>query len=523
MFTAEKKYSDIVIVGAGLTGLRAAVAALEQGRKVTVLSKGPRCSAGVIGFNASIDPRDSHERFYQDIIASGQGLSQPELARLLADTSDAQVTYLEHHGLHFDMHSDGTYDLLCPLGCSVPRLVHEGTITGADEEKIFLKEIENMGGEVYWNAFVLDLLSDGEKVYGAMAVIDGVLTAVTGSAVVMAAGGGGGLYPVTVYPRGISGDSYAISARAGSEMVDMEFIQFEPCCLTEPEHLCGKGISTTLLNAGAQLLNAKGETFLHKYFDELSKMQKGELSRAIFAEATACGGPCFYDLREVPEEEIKAHCLFYKQLMAVDMNPKTTLLPIMPAAHTFLGGVKVDGELHANVRRLFAAGENLGGLHGANRIGGCAGSETISFGTIAGVNASKLDPLSGEERSIAEELIAGKCAEYGKGELNSPETVDMLLAKLRETVGSKLNLIREEEGLKAALLEIERLSTESDKLRAADTKELVQLAGLKNMLLTAKMIAQASLMRKESRGVFFRSDYPQKDPAWEKSIVLKMR
>ena len=155
MYTAKNKLSDIIIVGAGLTGLRAAVAALEQGRQVTVLSKGPRCSAGVIGFNAAVDPRDSHERYYQDIIASGQGLSQPELAKLLAEKSDAQVDYLEGLGFCFDKKADGSYDLLSPLGCSAPRLVHKGTITGAEEEVLFLKEIERMGGEVYWDTFVL--------------------------------------------------------------------------------------------------------------------------------------------------------------------------------------------------------------------------------------------------------------------------------------------------------------------------------------------------------------------------------
>lgn len=522
MFTAEMKRSDIIIVGAGLTGLRAAVAALEQGRKVTVLSKGPRCSAGVIGFNAAIDSRDSHEQYYQDIIASGQGLSQPELARLLAEKSDSQVPYLEKLGLVFDKGADGKYDLLCPLGCSVPRLVHKGTVTGAEEEKLFLKEIERMGGEVYWNAFVLDIISDTETVYGVMAVIDGVLTAVTGNAVIMAAGGGGGLYPVTVYPRGICGDSYAISARAGAEMTDMEFIQFEPCCLTVPENLCGKGISTTLLNAGARLLNAKGEEFLHKYFDDLSKMQKGELSRAIFAEAQECGGPCLYDLTAVPEEEVKAHCLFYKQLMDADMNPKTTLLPIMPAAHTFLGGVKVNEKLRSNVNRLYAAGENLGGLHGANRIGGCAGSETISFGTAAGVSAAVETELSQDEAAQAEKLAALMAEEYSRGE-GSVELADELLKQLRETVSGKLNLIREEQGIISALKEIEEISCKAEMLGAVDCKELIKLMSLKNMLLTAKMIAQASLEREESRGVFFRSDYPQADPAWQRSIVLKMR
>ena len=523
MYTAEKKRTDILVVGGGLTGLRAAVAALEQGRKVVVLSKGPRCSAGVIGFNAAISVQDSRERYYQDIIASGQGLSQPDLAKMLADKADSQVCYLEKMGLCFDKKTDGSYDLLTPLGCSVPRLVHKSTVTGAEEEQIFLREIERMGGELVTDAYVLDLISDGETVYGAMAIIDGKLVAILSNAVIMAAGGGGGLYPVTVYPRGISGDSYAIAARAGAEMVDMEFIQFEPCCLTKPESLCGKGISTTLLNVGGQLLNAKGEKFLPRYFDDLRKMQKGELSRAIFAEATACGGPCLYDLRAVPENEIEAHCLFYRQLIRANMDPKTTLLPIMPAAHTFLGGVKVNSELCASLKRLYAAGENLGGLHGANRIGGCAGAETITFGMVAGVNATGVADLSVIEQIQAAKLADVLADNYGVGAKSNQETVSAILSKLRETVGRNLNLIRDAQGIKAALTEIEGLSASAETIGVETAEELINLMSLKNMLLTAQMIAQASLKREESRGVFYRSDYPQTDPDWEKSIVLKMR
>lgn len=523
MYTAEKKNTDLLIVGGGLTGLRAAVAALERGRKVTVLSKGPRCSAGVIGFNAAVGASDSRERYCRDILESGQGLSQPELAGLLAEKSDEQVGYLEEKGLRFDRKQDGSYDLLTPLGCSAPRLVHRGTVTGAEEEKIFLGEIERMGGELMTDTYVLDLISDGDTVYGAMAVIGGRLTKIVSNAVIMAAGGGGGLYPITVYPRGICGDSYAIAARAGAELTDMEFVQFEPCCLTKPEKLCGKGISTTLLNAGGRLLNARGESFLSRYFDGTSKMQKDRLSRAIFSEAKACGAPCLYDLRNVPEEEIRAHCLFYKELMQAGMDPKTTLLPVMPAAHTFLGGIKVDGGLRSNLKRLYAAGENLGGLHGANRIGGCAGAETVTFGAAVGESAAGVNELSEEELSRAEELAGALVEEYSAPKESCPEKVKALLVSLRETVGKDLSLVRNERGLLEATDIFERLNEAAENIGAADTKELINLMSLKNMLLTAKLIAKASLERKESRGVFYRSDYPEKNPAWNKSIVLKMR
>ena len=205
------------------------------------------------------------------------------------------------------------------------------------------------------------------------------------------------------------------------------------------------------------------------------------------------------------------------------MDPKTTLLPVMPAAHTFLGGIKVDGGLRSNLKRLYAAGENLGGLHGANRIGGCAGAETVTFGAAAGESAAGVNELSEAELSHAEELAEALAEGYSAPKESCPEEVEALLASLRETVGKDLSLVRDERGLLEATDIFERLNETAETIGAADTKELVDLTSLKNMLLTAKLIAKASLERKESRGVFYRGDYPEKDPAWNKSIVLKMR
>jgi len=521
MFKLQYRKTDILIVGGGIAGLRAAVSALEAGSKALVLAKGPRCSAGIGGFNAPVGSGDSVSLYYDDIIASGRGLSQPELARLLAEKSGEEMRWLESKGAEFDRTADG-YDLLRPLGCTVPRLVHRKNITGSIEEKILLSEIERMGGEVINDAFVLDLISDGESVYGALAVIDGSLYAVTGRAVVLAAGGCGAIYPLTVYPKGICGDSYGMAARAGAEMTDMEFMQFEPCCLLEPEALRGKGISTTMLSAGGRLVNVSGEGVIEKYTDDPANIQKGELSRAIYAESKATGGkPCYYDLTAMPAEEINAHCIFYEALCAQGYDPSKTKLPVMPAAHTFLGGVSVTADCRSSLKRLYAAGEAIGGLHGANRIGGCAGSEVLVFGAEAGRNAASEAQLTDAEFRLAEETAEKLASGYSGDTVISRGDISAYVKELQDVAVNDLGIIRNAElsalAEKSAAAMLERLSGAS----ADDAAGLCELTGLRNMLLTVRMIAKASGMREESRGVFFREDHPDTDPAFEKNIKMK--
>lgn len=217
----------------------------------------------------------------------------------------------------------------------------------------------------------------------------GRLTKIVSNAVIMAAGGGGGLYPITVYPRGICGDSYAIAARAGAELTDMEFVQFEPCCLTKPEKLCGKGISTTLLNAGGRLLNARGESFLSRYFDGTSKMQKDRLSRATFSEAKACGAPCLYDLRDVPEEEIRRTACSTRSLCRRAWTRKQRAAGNAGGAYLPRRYQGRRRGCASNLKRLYAGGGKPRRTGtGANRIGGCAGAETVTFGAAVGESAA---------------------------------------------------------------------------------------------------------------------------------------
>lgn len=518
--------TDVLVIGAGITGLRAALEASGHGKDVLVLSKGPRCSWGIGGFNAAAGNDDSAELYYQDILKSGLGLSDKKLAEILAVGSMEEVRYLQAQGMTFDRKKNGEYDLLRPLGCTVPRLVHNESKTGRIAEKIFLDLLQERRVEVREDVTVVELLSDGCQVYGALGVErDGELVCYEAKSVVMAAGGCGHMYPVSTYPAGIQGDSYGMLTRAGCEMIDMEFMQFEPCCLVEPAALLGRGISTTMLSAGAVLRNAEGREFLGDYFDSLADVQKGELARAIYAESRKCNGQAVeYDLTPLTPEEIDAHCIYSEQLKAIGCDASVKPLKILPAAHTFLGGARVDENCATSLIGLYAAGEAMGGLHGANRIGGCAGAETFVFGAVAGKHASQFaerqaEPNRQKTQQLAERILNGYLT-TSEGSLD-PCCVDDLNSTLQDVMVQHLYLIREEQGIKKAIGTASEVEHKARLLRRDTSKNLLEANRIENAALTVRMIAESSLRRKESRGVFFRSDYPERAAQYTVSFSIK--
>lgn len=503
--------TDVLIVGSGITGLRAAVEASTTNQNVLVISKGPRCSWGIGGFNAPIHKNDSTELYYQDILKSGCGLSDTGLAKILAANSIEEVRFLERSGMIFDHTSNGDYDLLKPLGCSVPRLVHRGTQTGSMAETIFMNILRSRNVEIRETVTALDIISDGQKVYGVTGIENGrELVCYLAKSVVMAAGGCGHMYAVSTYPAGIQGDSYGMMIRAGCEMIDMEFMQFEPCCLTEPAQLRGRGISTTMLTAGAVIRNPSGEEFLHKYFPDLSLVQKSELSRAIYAESQKYGGaPLEYDLTMFSREELDAHCLYSDTLRRLNYDPLEKPLMILPAAHTFLGGAYVNEFCETTLQGLYAAGEAMGGLHGANRIGGCAGAETFVFGAIAGKNASGYAAVNGLDLNKADTVARQVLSSYS-GTANSQAEAEAE-DKLQSVLSSSLSLIRDGAGCSVASKAAKEICFQVPTMDKSTPELLWKSKQLENKAMLIHMIADASVYRKESRGVFFRSDYPEPD------------
>ena len=542
--------TEVLIIGGGLTGLRAALAASEAGREVTILWKGPGASPGIMGFNAPVGPQDSEEIFFDDTMRSGTGINRRALARVLVQGTRGVVADLERRGMEFAGGSSG-YDLLQPLGCSHPRLVHYNSSTGIEIGKLLLRGIEERGVKIFRGTAATDLIVHDGKVIGACGIDtgNGRFLGFHSKAVVLTTGGCGNLYPLTTYPSDICGDGYAMAFRAGAELIDMEFVQFEPCCFVYPDELKGDPIPTTTLMEGGRLRNAEGEEILKRHgLAADTGLQKDALSRALHSEIAegrgAEHGGIWLDISMLSREMITvSHSIFYKPALKAGVDLTAEPAEVAPAAHTSMGGVLISESCESSAAGLYAAGEVAGGIHGANRIGGNAGAETLVFGTIAGKSAADYAAnitAETDTSNLFQDLFSEKDEEYGNRKSTTPGILLTMRQRVRGIMKSQAGIIRSREGLTTAIAKLREIETlcDSNKLREGEElcegkaglsgmskgngRDLLKALALENMVSVGLLVTSAALKRNESRGVHYRIDFPtQNDVEWNKNIILK--
>ena len=517
--------ADVVVVGAGIAGLRSALAASGRGVSVLMVSKGAAASPAVIGFNAPVGAGDSGDLFYRDTSAGGGGLNDRELARLLTGQAVGVLREFEALGFSFDREGSA-YDLLQPLGCSCPRLVHQSNHTGSATMAMMREELLRRQVKECSGVTALDLLCDRHRVCGLLAAdpLRDEIWVISAGAVVLANGGGSGIYADSTYPDGIAGDGYGMAYRAGASLLDMEFVQFEPCRCIWPRKL---GISTTLLAKGGELRNCLGERFiLKRYPGGEGTVAKDMLARLIALEIKAGNGSehggVYLDLRMLPEKVLKRdHAMYYERFLRAGIDLTAERIEVAPAAHTFMGGVKIDAGCGCGVPGLFAAGEVTGGIHGANRLGGNAGTEIYVFGKIAGDSAAEYVQRHGQVAISDQErrMIDERFGHLQGGDASA--AIGDAKALIKNTMGTYVGAVRCAAGLARAGRIIQELAIEFKNYRAASVQVLTQLTELKNMILTAELVVAAAHRRQESRGVHFREDFPERDDQhWCKSIAI---
>lgn len=526
MLPVREMEADVAVIGAGIAGLMAAVAASGHGASVVVLSGSASASPAVIGFNAPVGGDDSIERFTQDTRKGSGELGDSGLIEVLSAGATDIVKELEGYGLVFDR-SGKEYDLLQPLGCSVPRLVHQANHTGAVSMKLLQDKLSFASAKNISGVKALELLKSGNRVCGVLAagMSNRELLWVRSKAVVLACGGGGAVYADSTYPEEIAGDGYGMAFRAGASLIDMEFVQFEPCRCINPRNL---GISTTLLAKGGELTNRLGERFvLASHPEGEGTVSKGMLARLIAREiregrGTEHGGVSL-DLRMLPEKTLKHdHAMYYRRFMDAGIDLFREVVEVAPVAHTFMGGVKINARCECGVPGLYAAGEVTGGIHGANRLGGSAGTETYVFGRIAGLEAAQYAGKNEAERSAGNSVKDILDGLGDSGNCGTCENLEVAKQKIRETLGKYVGVIRNGGELEKAVGVFENMSSGFSDFRPRSLRELFCYTEIKNVLLTASFVAKTAFMRRESRGVHYREDYPQIDEKdWRKSIEIK--
>jgi len=531
--------TDVLIVGGGAAGTMAAFECAQAGVSVIQATKG-RATSGTTtvargGFAAAMGEDDSPELHLADILKHGGELIDPELARVwVYDIADV-VHDLESWGAEFVRGPDGRLDLKTFPSHSRRRACHHYDTTGNMITKVLSRRLRaDARIEKHSLTAIVDLVKRDGRVVGAWGVDyrNGTLVSYGAQQVILATGGGSGLFYVNDNPPQVTGDGYVLGFRAGVPLLGIEMIDFQAMCCSPKELFGFAPHPTGFINAGAVFRNRAGEEFLKRYFpDTAEQSTRSEvilaMAKEIHAGRAAATGGIFMDATRVPMEIIQKQIPHvYKTCLHRGINITKTPLEVAPGSHTWLGGLAVDVDGRTPVAGLFAAGETAGGIHGGNRIGGSALSASLVYGRRAGRKAAA---LVRQERAASQESQVDAIPEREREWLSRLIRRDSGLLqsdvrmRCRMLAHNKLGPIRHERTLSEALAEYERIEREDmpgmrldDEARSsAEVRgpELESALSVRNLALLGRLLATAALARMESRGAHFRLDHPATDEA----------
>ncbi|MBE6959191.1 MAG: FAD-dependent oxidoreductase [Ruminococcaceae bacterium] len=495
--------TDILIIGGGLTGIAAAYEIIKNSDlQVTLLQCGGGASPYIHGFCLPVGDGDSEELFYHDSMASGYQQSRPSLVKRLCHESLTLQEYFAELNLAVDENERG-YQLIKSLGSTVARIAGIHNNTGPAMLSTLRKQLNASDRyREYRNFRALELVKQDGRVTGAYCYdkdTDSFCT-VGAKLVILATGGFGKLFPESTNSADIGGDGCAMAYLAGAKMTDMEFIQFEPSAAVWPSELVGKSIITTMFYEGAVLRGKDGERFMLRYSEDGERVSKDLQAKCICDEirrngATEHGG-VWFDATAVPQELWEGVYKPYRNRYlnhGIDMCKVP--VEIAPAAHTTCGGALIDENCRTGIPGLLACGEVTGGLHGANRLGGNAGLETMVFGRIAGQTAVR-DFDSAATPAVPDQM-PNKAADVDIAALRS---------RLQNLLRGHLGVIRNEQELLEGLQKTDELLAQLGDHRGCFVKHR-----LYNDLLTARIALVSALQRKQSIGCHYREDSQTED------------
>jgi len=520
--------TDVLIIGGGVTGFTAAYNTPE-GRKITLLGTGRGASPFITGFDVPVEPDDSPEIMAGDELRVGCGQNDPELVDALCGGSRGTIDFLEKIGFVFDR-KDGRLMTRRPVGASYPRVIGNGNDSGKQIVDILRSHLEAREGFTQINTVrVLRLLVKDGICCGALGVdrLSGEVICFEASAVILACGGFCRLFSFNSNSADIGGDGTAMAYEAGLPLIDMEFINYEPSAAVWPLQIKGAGMITTLNHEGAVMYNSRKERFMFRYSEKGEQAAKDVLGRAIFTEVAEGRGSehggVYMDCSFVPSGRIhEAYEMFYQRYIRFGIDLTKEPVEVFPAAHTSLGGVKISPDCSTAVKGLFVGGEAAGGVHGANRIGGTAGTETLVFGRICGLSAaSYLDsctPAAADDTDW-DALIAECCGPRDAAPLGKEKT-DALRSEMADRLGKDFNVVREGSSMERSLDWLRNAYTEAVSAGCADDGQALLLRmRLINDLLTAYLFASAAIERTESCGCHYRSDSAAPGPRYRTCSV----
>lgn len=564
---------DVLVIGAGGAGLRAAIEAAANGVSVGVVTKSllgkahtVMAEGGVAAALANVDDRDSWRVHFADTMRGGQYLNNPRMAELHAKEAPDRVRELEAWGALFDRTKDGRILQRNFGGHKYPRLAHVGDRTGLEMIRTLQDHGIHQGMTVHMECTVLTLLLDGGRIAGAFGYDRerGHFMLWKAKAVVLATGGIGRAFKITSNSWEYTGDGHALAYQAGAELLDMEFVQFHPTGMVWPPSVRGILVTEGVRGEGGVLKNSEGRRFMFDDIPDLYKAQTADneaegwrytqgdknarrppelltrdhvarcINREVKAGRGSPHGGVFLDIAWIREhipnapehirKKLPSMYHQFKQLADIDITKEP--MEVGPTTHYMMGGVRVDGDSQmSSVPGLFAAGECAAGLHGANRLGGNSLSDLLVFGKRAGEYAAKFAKSNGEVSADATQIdAAAKFAlapfEHGV----SGESPYQIQYELQDKMQDLVGIVRVEAEMKQALDVISGLSGRA--ARAGITGNRQYNGGwhtcmdLPNLLTVSEAITRAAIMRQESRGAQFREDFPDKSVEWAKYNLI---
>jgi succinate dehydrogenase / fumarate reductase flavoprotein subunit len=563
---------DVVVVGAGGAGLRAAIESSALGAKTALVCKSllgkahtVMAEGGVAAALANVDTRDDWKVHFRDTMRGGKFLNQWRMAQIHAQEAPARVRELEEWGAVFDRTKDGRILQRNFGGHTYPRLAHVGDRTGLEMIRTLQDKGVHQGMDVYMECTIRRILKDAGRVAGCFGYQreSGRFIVFRAKAVVLATGGIGRCWEITSNSWEYTADGHAMAMWAGADLIDMEFVQFHPTGMVWPPSVRGTLITEGVRGEGGVLLNGQKQRFMFNYIPDMFKGEFAEseeeasrwiastiagerpsarrppelLTRDVVARAIrreirdgrgSPHGGVFLDIasrRSAEDIKKKLPSMYHQFKELADVDITSAPMEVGPTCHYMMGGVRVDSETQeSTVPGLFAAGEVGGGMHGANRLGGNSLSDLLVFGQRAGEYAAKHAQSASLGQINADEIehaAAESLRPFGDGQGVNPYAVH---EELRAAMQSLVGIVRSDEDLKAALAKIAELRTRAAKVKVGGNIQYNpgwHLAlDLKNMLDISEAVTRAALERTESRGAHTREDFPDTDKEWGKVNVI---
>ena len=553
---------DVLVVGAGGAGLRAAIEASALGAKTALICKSllgkahtVMAEGGIAAAMGNVWPEDNWQVHFRDTMRGGKMLNNWRMAQLHAQEAPDRVLELERWGALFDRTKDGRILQRDFGGHRYARLAHVGDRTGLEMIRTLQQHAVHKGIDVFMECTISRLLKDGDRIAGAVGYRRerGEILLFKAKAVVLATGGIGKAWKITSNSWEYTGDGHSLSYWAGADLIDMECVQFHPTGMVWPPSVRGILVTEGVRGDGGTLKNSEGARFMFNYIPEFFKAEtadseteadgwyqdkknnrrtpdllpRDEVARAINSEVKAGRGSphggVFLDIASRrPAEYIKRRLpsMYHQFMKLADVDITAVPMEVGPTCHYAMGGVRVDADTAAStVPGLFAAGECAGGMHGANRLGGNSLSDLLVFGRRAGMGAAEYALGLGAAPSVdmaqADEAVSDMLGHFEREGEENPYAVQK---DLQETMQELVGIIRTQSELEQALVKLGELRERSERTGVEGNRHYNpgwHLAmDLRSLLTVAEAACRAATMRQESRGGHTREDFPGSDPAW---------